>query len=247
MTLRIVTLSFLVLTLALTFASWGDAGGQAKHGFLHRVHKDPDGKEAKFIVFVPHSYTGDKAFPLILFLHGKGESGSDGKKQATAGLGNHIRKVEKTFPFITVFPQSQHESWAAKSEDGQRALAILEQVKKKFNVDPQRIYLSGLSMGGFGVWNMAAAHPDMWAAIVPICGGGNPNTADKIKDIPCWCFHGGADSVVPVKRSREMIDALKKAGGNPIYTEYPGVDHNSWDRAYSTEKLYTWLLQHKLN
>jgi predicted peptidase len=100
-------------------------------------------------------------------------------------------------------------------------------------------------MGGFGTWSLAAAQPDMWAAIVPICGGGSPADAEKIKNIPCWCFHGDADTSVPVQRSRDMIEALKKAGAEPKYTEYPKVGHNSWDKAYGTEELYHWLLEHK--
>jgi predicted peptidase len=108
------------------------------------------------------------------------------------------------------------------------------------------MYLTGLSMGGFGTWSLAAQYPDRWAAIVPICGGGNPADADKIKHIPCWCFHGDADKAVKVERSREMIEALKKAGGQPRYDEYPGVGHNSWDRAYGTADLYQWLLMQQL-
>ncbi len=150
MPLRIAAGSILMVTLALTFASWSSAGGKSQHGFLHRVHKDADGAEAKYMLFVPYSYTGDKATPVILFLHGKGESGADGKKQTTAGLGNHIRKMEKTFQFITIFPQSQKATWNANSDDGKRALAILEDVKRKFKVDSKRIYLTGLSLGGFG-------------------------------------------------------------------------------------------------
>ena len=111
--------------------------------------------------------------------------------------------------------------------------------------DEKRQYLTGLSMGGYGTWSFAAANPDRWAAIAPICGGGNPDIAKKIKDIPCWNFHGDADKSVNVEQSRKLIAALKEAGGNPIYTEYPGVGHNSWDKAYGTDELYKWLLEQK--
>jgi predicted peptidase len=218
------------------------AADKDERGFLDRVHKDSDGKEAKYVLFVPHDYKGDKAYPLILFLHGSGESGSDGKKQAGQGIGNAIKKQEKTFGFITVFPQSQKRTWAADSEDAKRALDILAEVQKQYKVDAKKVYLSGLSMGGFGTWSLAAKYPDRWAAIVPICGGGDPKQAEKIKDIPCWCFHGDADKAVKVERSRDMIEALKKAGGKPKYDEYPGVGHNSWDKAYGTKELYEWLL-----
>ncbi|HWG45690.1 MAG TPA: dienelactone hydrolase family protein [Gemmataceae bacterium] len=222
------------------------AAAEAAKGFQDRVHKDADGKEAKYVLFVPHDYKGDKPYPLILFLHGSGETGTDGIKQTKVGLAPAIKKNEKTFPFLAIFPQSQKRTWRASSNDAKRALDILAEVEKEYKVDAKRVYLTGLSMGGFGTWSLAVAHPNKWAAIVPICGGGDPKQADKIKDIPCWCFHGDADKAVKVEGSRKMIDALKKAGGEPKYTEYPGVGHNSWDKAYGTKELYPWLLeQHK--
>ena len=114
-------------------------------------------------------------------------------------------------------------------------------MKKDYVVDTKRVYLTGLSMGGEGTWSLAAAHPDRWAAIVPICGGGDLRTAAKIKDIPCWCFHGDADKMIRVQLSRDMIGALRKAGGRPLYHEYPGVGHNCWDRTYAMPDLYEWL------
>jgi predicted peptidase len=235
-TLALAALLGLVLTEA-------GGGSKVEHGFIHKVHKDASGDTAKYVVFVPEGYQGDKAYPLILFLHGAGETGTDGEKQVKVGLGPAIKKHAKTFPFIAVLPQSQKRTWKADSADGKRALAILAEVRKEFKVDPKRIYLTGLSMGGFGTWSMAVAYPEKWAAIVPICGRGDPSQAAKIKDLPCWCFHGDADKAVAVKGSREMIAAIKGAEGSPRYTEYPGVGHNSWDRAYSTPELYTWLLE----
>ncbi len=237
------------------------AGGSEKEtGFLNRVRKGTDGQQAKYVVFVPHHYRGDRPYPLILFLHGGGEWGTDGQKQVTVGLGPAVRKREKTFPFLVVFPQSQKKTWPIDGNnpdqvrdilatwsdhqpEGKRALAILAEVEKAYRVDPERVYLTGLSMGGFGTWSLAAAHPDRWAAIVPICGGGDPQLAAKIQHLPCWCFHGDADSVIAVARSRAMMKALWAAGGHPNYTEYPGGDHNSWDKAYDTADLYEWLLK----
>jgi predicted peptidase len=230
--------------LGLT-APTGAGGGNQKTGFLDKVFQGSDG-EAKYVVFIPHDYNGSKAYPLILFLHGAGETGSDGEKQVKVGLGPAIKKREKAFEFIAVFPQSQKRNWRANSEDGKRALAILDEVQKTYKVDGKRVYLTGLSLGGFGTWSMATAEPQRWAAIVPICGGGNTKDATKIKDIPCWCFHGDADKAVKVEMSRAMIKALKDAGASPRYDEYPGVGHNSWDRAYATPELYEWLLQQKL-
>jgi predicted peptidase len=232
-----------LILLALASATAADV---PDHGFVNRVYKDAAGHEAKYVVFVPYGYDGTRQVPAILFLHGLGESGTDGQKQVKVGLGPSIKKQAKTFGFLTVFPQSQKRTWQAKSEDAQRALAMLDQVEKEYNVDRSRVYLTGLSMGGYGTWSLAAAYPDRWAAIVPICGGGNTAKAQQIEAIPCWCFHGEADKTVPAALSRQMIESLKAAGGHPKYVEYPGVGHNSWDRAYATPDLFTWLLnQHR--
>jgi predicted peptidase len=228
-----------VLCLALVYASGGES---AKTGFLSKVYKGADGVESRYVVFVPHDYKGDKAYPCILFLHGAGSKGTDGNKQVKGGLAAAVRKKEKTFPFIVVFPQAE-KGWQAKGADAKRALAILDELAQTYKVDQKRLYLTGLSMGGSGTWSLAAGYPERWAAMVPICGGGDPNTAEKIKHIPCWCFHGDADPIVKVERSREMIKTLKDAGGMPRYDEYPGVGHNAWDRAYATAELYEWLLK----
>jgi predicted peptidase len=238
-----------LLALAVGIFGWLEmarAASAKTHGFLDRVHTGPGGKKARYGLFVPHLYKADKTYPLILFLHGHGESGTDGRRPVEVGLGPAIRQRERTFPFLALFPQSQKFSWQATSDDSRRALAILAEVMNQYQVDPQRVYLTGLSMGGFGTWSLAARYPKRWAALVPVCGGGNPQHAAKIKDIPCWCFHGAADTVVPVTRSREMIQALQAEGGAPRYTEYPGVGHDSWTNAYGTAELYEWLLQQAL-
>jgi predicted peptidase len=234
-------LALLGVAAVLTHAPADDAAGR---GFLDKVYKGADGVESKYVVFVPPGYSPDKAYPVVLFLHGSGSTGNDGKKQVS-GIAAEIRKNEKAFPAVVVFPQSQKRTWRANSEDGKRAMAILAEVEKAYKTDPKRVYLTGLSMGGFGTWSLAAAHPEKWAAIVPICGGGNAADAAKIKDLPCWCFHGDADPTVKVDGSRNMVKALKDAGGSPKYTEYPGVGHNSWTRAYSTKELYDWLWEQK--
>jgi predicted peptidase len=232
------------LTLSLTLAR-ARAGNGKEHGFLNRVHKDADGTESKYVVFVPEDYKGDKDYPVILFLHGAGETLGGSKQPVEVGIGPAIKKRAKTFPFITVIPQSHKRTWKAGSADANRALAILDGVLKTYKTDPKRVYLTGLSMGGYGTWSIAVAEPGRWAAIAPICGGGDPKQAATIKDLPCWCFHGDADKPVPVERSRAMLRALWAAGGHPNYTEYPGVGHNSWDAAYGTDDLYSWMLKHR--
>ncbi len=221
------------------------AAAAEEHGFVKRTFKDKDGKESKYELFIPHSYDGTKPVPLILFLHGAGEKVGGQKMPAQVGIGTHIKKEEQSFPFLVIFPQAQ-QTWRANSADAERALAIQDEVIKSFKIDPKRIYLTGLSMGGMGTWSLALKYPERWAAIVPVCGRGDTTQAAKIKDLPCWAFHGDADESVSVEGSRRMIEALKQAGGNPKYTEYPGVKHNSWDRAYGTKELYDWLLAQQL-
>ena len=223
-----------------------------KTGFVDKTFKNADGTESPYVVFVPHSYDGSKPVPVILFLHGAGESKGGAMKPVEQGIGYHLRgRREKSFPAIVVIPQAESkrtaigQRWYAGNPDGDRALAMLDAVQKEYKIDPKRVYLTGLSMGGFGTWQMAFKHPDKWAAIVPICGGGDPKAADVIKDIPCWAWHGDKDGAVKVELSRQMIDALKKAGGNPRYTELEHIGHNSWDAAYASDDLYTWLFAQK--
>jgi predicted peptidase len=229
--------------LSLGVVSGASDGGAISMGFLDKVYKERGGLEVKYVVFIPYEYDGKRAFPVILYLHGAGLTGTDGREQVKGSLGEAIRRREKTFPFIVVFPQSHRGSWQADSADGKRAVAILDDVLRSYAVDAKQVYLTGVSMGGEGTWSLAAAHPDRWAAIVPLCGGGDPRTAAKIKGIPCWCFHGDADQP---ERSREMIRALKRAGGRPLYHEYPGIGHNCWDLTYAMPDLYEWLLLQKL-
>jgi predicted peptidase len=235
----------LLTLLAAAFAASPALAADAKTGFVNKTYKNADGHESPYVVFVPHDYDGSKPVPVILFLHGAGETKGGGKQPVEVGIGPAIKKREKTFPAIVIIPQAERRGWQAGGANAKRALAMLADVTKEYKTDPSRVYLTGLSMGGYGTWSVAAAHPDKWAAIVPVCGGGDPKWAEKIKDIPCWDFHGDKDPAVPVARSREMIAALKAAGGHPKYTEYPGVGHNSWDKAYNTDALWTWLFEQK--
>jgi len=220
------------------------AGNSKNVGFVDRVHVGADGTKSKYVVFVPQGYKGDKEYPLILFLHGAGSKGTDGLIQTKGGLAPAVKKVEKSFAFIAVFPQAQ-KTWKADSDDGKRAMAILAEVEKEYKVDRKRVYLTGLSMGGAGTWSLAAAHPDKWAAIAPLCGRADIADASKIKNLPCWCFIGDEDKKDLVANNRDMIKALKAVGGSPQYHEYAGVGHNCWDLTYAKDELYQWLLKHK--
>jgi predicted peptidase len=242
--MRRILLSLVALTgLAMTARA-------ADSGFLEKTYESPDGKTYSYVLFVPHDYKKDKPTPLILFLHGAGETKGGKKMPVEVGIGEAIKKREKSFSCITIIPQAPVRGWQYGGESAKMALGILADVEKNYTVDPKREYLTGLSMGGFGTWSIASNMPDKWAAIVPICGGVRGGSAEdvakKIKEIPTWVFHGDKDTAVPVQQSRDMVEALKKAGGEPKYTEYPGVGHNSWDKAYATDELYEWLSkQHK--
>jgi poly(3-hydroxybutyrate) depolymerase/thiol-disulfide isomerase/thioredoxin len=213
-------------------------------GFLDKVFREADGSDAKYIVFVPRDYTGVKAWPAIVYLHGSGRRGTDGRSQTESGLAKAIREKQESFPFLVIFPQAREdENWRPGSAGARRAIAILEQVQTEYHIDPDRITLTGVSMGGEGTWSLAAADPDRWSAIVPICHGWKPDQAARLKDVPCWCFHGDADEMIPPSQSREMIRAIQEAGGKPLYQEFAGIDHNhSADQAYAMPELFEWLL-----
>jgi peptidoglycan/LPS O-acetylase OafA/YrhL/predicted esterase len=210
---------------------------------LERAYRTRDGQEVQYALFVPASYRPGTLTPLILYLHGSGASSRDGGSPMDVGLGPAILRRSDEFPFFAVFPQARDRSWSADSGNAAVALEILDAVMREYPVDPSRVYLTGMSMGGNGTWGLAFTHPDRWAAIVPVCGWGEPATAASITSTPCWCFHGVEDPTVPVERSRAMVAALRAAGGAPRYTEYLGVGHDSWTRAYEDPELYVWLRQ----
>lgn len=200
--------------------------------------------DTKYLVYLPKGYHNDeqKRWPLILFLHGRGERGSEVQDVKRNGLPKLIADG-KQFPFIIVSPQCSMEdgSWQPK-----RLGILLDQIESDYRVDPRRIYVTGLSMGGFGTWRMAQAFPNRFAAIAPICGGGDPRDVERIKHIPTWVFHGAKDDTVPLKRSQDMVDALKKLGASPKFTVYPNLFHNSWAETYDNPELYQWMLKQEL-
>lgn len=193
-----------------------------------------------YLLFLPESYgKDDKQWPLIMFLHGSGESGSDLSLVKKHGPPK-IVETKRDFPFIVVSPQSARRGWNADV-----LAALLDEIILNYQVDRDRIYLTGLSMGGYGTWSLAAAYPERFAAIVPICGGGSTEDAPRLKDLPIWVFHGAKDEAVPLKRSEEMVEAIEAAGGKVKFTVYPEAGHDSWTAAYDDPELYAWLLQQK--
>ncbi|AGA31520.1 redoxin domain-containing protein [Singulisphaera acidiphila] len=243
--MRPVTAKLLSPTADASAAPVGvPASASTSSGFVDKVYRAQDGSESKYAVFVPKGYDGTKAVPAILSLHGAGSRGSDGKRHLEHGLAKAIRGKADSFPFLVIFPQAREgEGWTAESAGGQRALAILDRVQADYRIDADRIALTGVSMGGQGTWSLAAADPKRWSAIVPMCHGGNTKTAPRLRDLPCWCFHGDADKMISFQQSREMVQAIKDAGGHPLYQEFPGVGHDDCtDRAYSLPDLFEWTL-----
>ena len=193
----------------------------------------------KYLLYLPDGYeTSAKKWPLILFLHGAGESGDDLTKVKKHGPAKVV--ASKELPFIIVSPQSPGRGWNPDTLN-----ALLDDVSATYRVDPDRVYLTGLSMGGFGTWALAAAHPERFAAIAPICGGGDTKKADRLKDLPIWVFHGAKDPTVPLAQSESMVKAIKEAGGDAKLTVYPDAGHDSWTVTYDNPEFYDWLLGHK--
>lgn len=190
-----------------------------------------------YLLYLPDGYEDSgEDYPLMLFLHGAGESGDDLEKVKVHGPPKWIEAGEE-YPFIVVSPQSPGRGW-----DPQALSALLDEVVSTHRVDEDRVYLTGLSMGGFGTWALAAADPDRFAAIAPICGGGDPRSADRLKGLPVWVFHGAKDDVVPLAASERMVDALEGLGADVKFTVYPEAGHDSWTETYNNPELYEWML-----
>jgi len=260
----------LVVLFALCFSVTSTSfARRAETGFLDRTVLV--GSETyHYQVFVPANFDKTRKWPIILFLHGYGERGDDGLLQTDVGLGHTIRNYKRSFPFVVVMPQCRSEketTWPDATMQKQ-ALAALDASIHEFHGDPGRLYLSGISMGGYATWDLAAKYPGRFAAYVPICGGirdpadfsrlhvavvDDPSVSDpyaetarRVGKTPVWIFHGADDDTVPVEESRKMAAALRAAGASVRYTEYPGVGHESWDRAYAEPGLIDWLLAQHL-
>jgi len=198
----------------------------------------------EYLLYLPKEYGKTKQqWPLMLFLHGAGERGNNIELVKKNGLPNLIEQG-KDYEFIVVSPQCPSETtWSNLTED---LNALVDDVVGRYSTDPNRLYVTGLSMGGFGTWDLIARYPDKFAAAAPICGGGKMLSAKAITDIPIWVFHGAKDPVVPPAESEKMVQAVKNAGGKKIQlTIYPDAQHDSWTQTYDNPKLYEWFLEQK--
>jgi predicted peptidase len=204
------------------------------------VHQSDAGLQ--YLKYLPQNYEPAETenFPLMLFLHGGGEVGDDIEQVKKHGPPKLVEQG-KQFPFIIISPQNpENRLW----DDG-ALKQLLDEIIASHRVDLQRIYLTGLSRGGFGTWRTAIQYPELFAAVVPICGGGTPSYASRLKDVPVWVFHGARDQVIPLSNSVEMVEAIQQAGGEVKLTVYPEADHDSWTETYNNPEVYDWLLSHR--
>jgi predicted peptidase len=193
----------------------------------------------RYLLYLPAGYSSNtERWPLVLFLHGAGTSGNDLEMVRNEGLSKLLESQD--YPFIVVSPQSDQGGWDADALN-----ALLDEVIGQNRVDEERVYVTGLSMGGFGTWELASHYPKRFAAIAPICGGGNPELAKNLQHVAVWAFHGAKDKAVPLSGSQKMVEALKEIGAEVEFTVYPNTGHNSWTKTYDNPKLYEWLLRHK--
>jgi predicted peptidase len=227
--------------------------------FEARVYRSAEGQALPYRLFTPRGYDPSKKYPLILFLHGASARGADNQRQLHGpgqwGTAIWVQdEIQQKHPAFVLVPQAASRAdnrwvrqWRANpardpadKEPLELVVELIDALGQEVSIDPDRLYITGLSMGGFGVWIAISRYPDKFAAAIPICGGGDP-TAIAETTAKVWAFHGAADTAVPARRSREMIEALRRAGADPRYNEYPGVGHNAWQRAYREPELVEWL------
>lgn len=256
----LLTVSALFVALPTAHAAETDP---AAVPFTERSVTTPDGTY-KYLIHVPTKLDRRKKPPVIVFLHGSGERGDDNTAQTKNGLRLLIARHGDSFPAVVIAPQCRADINWSQPEMRAMVMKALDQTMAEFNGDPDRVYLTGLSMGGYGTWDLAKQYPDRWAALAPVCGGilfrnqkpeatpagtepVNPYSAAAtvVAAIPQWIFHGDADGAVPVSESRQMAAILYARKADVRYTEYPGVGHNSWDNAYNEPDLLKWFLAHK--
>lgn len=230
-------------TLYKDSARAGKPGEQSSQVFSKKVTKTVG---CKYLLYLPADYGKDskKNWPLIMFLHGAGERGDNLGLVKKHGPPKLIEQG-RSFDFIIVSPQCPNGIWWP--EQIEVLINLLDEIESKYRVDTDRVYLTGLSMGGFGTWTLAERYPQRFAAIAPICGGGGSYLAYRLKNVPVWAFHGAKDKVVPVEKSKEMVEAVNAAGGDAKMTVYPEADHDSWTATYDNPQLYEWFLSHRIN
>lgn len=266
MTKNNVFLSQLTALLALLLFSQGTLSAQDLSLYEKREYKTATGNTLPYRLLYPKNYDKTKKYPVILFLHGSGERGTDNEKQLTHGAKLFLDEQNREqYPCFVLMPQCPEESsWSSYRQDRSKqpslfsfdytqppnwpleaTLDVVQQLTKQESADPRRLYIMGLSLGGMGTFEALYRHPNVFAAAAPICGGANEAAYDKrVRKTSFWVFHGAVDSAVPVENSRQIVEKLKKLQVPVQYTEYPGVNHNSWDNAFAEPQLLSWMFSH---
>jgi predicted peptidase len=251
----------MLLLLVITSAAFTSSAANLGESMLALSFTDSKGTVLPYRLYVPDDYSEEREYPLLLFLHGAGERGSDNYSQ----IANNVRIIERIVDSsdsehdcIVVAPQcaTNHQwvdtPWGDGSYNQDQipiskylaaTVELLEDIQNEYSIDENRLYVTGLSMGGYGAWDIITRYPNMFAAALPVCGAGDPSKAELIKDMAIWAFHGALDDIVPVEGSREMVAALENCGSNVIYTEYENVNHFCWHNAYAEPDLLSWLFE----
>src|ERR1051325_7016229 len=241
----------LLLTLFLAVLA---VGQEREHILIAKVFKGTHGRTMPYRLYVPQNDDKPKRYPLVLYLHGGGGRGDDNRKQIKGGNGYLVDLLiagsQSKHPSIVVVPQSPREGWVGDDSIAPTSylslvLELISELARSYSIDTHRLYVLGQSMGGFGTFAIITMQPKMFAAAVPVCGGGDESQAARIADVPIWAFHGELDQSVNVARSRNMIAALTKAGGKPRYTEYKGEGHQIWVKVVKEPQLLSWMFSQK--
>lgn len=229
---------------------------RANDAFEARVFESEGDGSLLYRIHIPEGASADKTVPLVLFFHGAGERGSDNLNQLKHGMTElQAYTASRKQPAVIIAPQCpagkqwvdtpwgdlEHSMPKEPSESMALAMELLDSIVAERWIDKRRIYVTGLSMGGFATWDIIQRRPRFFAAAMPVCGGGDAARARKLTKLPIWVFHGDSDSVVKTKRSRDIVAAIRAKGGNPIYTEYPDTKHNAWTPTYTDDKIFDWL------
>ncbi|MCA1612745.1 MAG: prolyl oligopeptidase family serine peptidase [Acidobacteria bacterium] len=229
-----------------------EGAGAGRATFRAMVFKSRGGATMPYRLFIPRGYDPARKYPLVVWLHGGEGTGRDNLKQISGGnrVGSHVWVTpanQAKYPCFVVAPQaSEDESWVTRdltkpTSQLRMVPELIEKIEETYSIDAGRVYVAGQSAGGFATWGVISERPDMFAAAVPICGGGDESKAAALVQTPVWAFHGEKDEAVPAERSRRMIAALKRAGGSPRYTEYAGADHVIWEKVFSEPELLPWV------
>lgn len=243
----------------LTLAVFAVTGCSTPHSDLHRASRKHFGifegttaegttsrqETCRYVLVLPPDYgRQQRSCPLIMFLHSAGKRPDDLRK-VWVPMPPKIPGTQEPLPFVLLLPQCPKDSQGTyKGWSEELLIGLLDDIVSRHSVDEARVYVTGMSMGGSGTWNLAAACPDRFAAIAPICGRTRPSQACRLNDVPVWAFHGANDEVVPLKESQEMVEAVKACGGDAKLTIYPGAGHNAWTPTYKNKQLYYWFLKH---